>query len=111
MAISLTPDALTHVTSFLTSKPEVCGLRVSIKKTGCSGWGYEVDFAAAINPDDQIFDQDGVKLIVDNEALKLIDGTVIDFVQEGINRVFRFKNPNATGECGCGESFTTQTAV
>lgn len=106
MAIQLTQTALEHVKGFLGNHPDAPGIRLSIQKTGCSGWGYDVDVASGINPEDQVFEQEGVKLLIDEESLKLVDGTQIDFVQEGINRVFRFSNPNATGECGCGESFT-----
>lgn len=79
---------------------------MGIKKTGCSGYAYVIDYADAIDPDDEVFDVLGVKVVVDNDSLKLIDGTQVDFVKEGINEAFKFRNPNVKGECGCGESFS-----
>jgi iron-sulfur cluster assembly protein len=79
---------------------------VGIKKTGCSGYAYLVDYVDAIRTDDEVFDQEGIKVVVDRESLKLIDGTEVDFVKQGINEAFKFRNPNVKGECGCGESFS-----
>lgn len=81
------------------------GLRLGIKKTGCSGFAYVVNYADEIMPQDAVFEADGVKVIVDRESLPLIDGTVVDFVKQGLNEAFKFQNPKAKGECGCGESF------
>jgi iron-sulfur cluster assembly protein len=64
------------------------------------------DYADEIAADDVVFDHDGVNVIVDRESLKLIDGTEIDFVKQGLNEAFKFRNPNVRGECGCGESFS-----
>ncbi len=82
------------------------GLRISVKKTGCSGYAYVVDYADLINADDVIFEKHGVKVVVDPKSLEIIDGTEVDFVKEGMNEVFRFRNPKVKGECGCGESFS-----
>jgi iron-sulfur cluster assembly protein len=82
------------------------GLRIGIKRTGCSGLAYVVSYAEQVTADDVVFDQDDVRVVVDRQALAMIDGTVVDFVREGLNEAFRFRNPNAKGECGCGESFT-----
>ena len=82
------------------------GLRIGVRKSGCSGYAYTIDYADAIDADDVVFDRDGVKLIVDPESLGLIDGTEVDFVKDGLNEAFKFRNPNVKGECGCGESFT-----
>ena len=81
------------------------GLRVGIKKTGCSGFAYVVNYADEILPGDVVFEDHGVKVIVDRVSLPLIDGTIVDFVKQGLNEAFRFQNPKAKGECGCGESF------
>lgn len=105
MAISLTRSAAERVRTFLRSRGHGLGLRVGVKKTGCSGYAYVIDYADAIGSDDVIFNDDGVKVIVDAESLALIDGTEIDFVKEGFNEAFKFRNPNVKGECGCGESF------
>lgn len=108
MAITLTPAAQQRARQFLDSRPEAAGLRFGVKRTGCSGWGYEVDVAHAVAADDTVFEVDGVKVMVDAHSLPLVDGTRIDFVRQGLNQVFVFENPNAKAACGCGESFTTE---
>jgi iron-sulfur cluster assembly protein len=105
MAISLTAAAAERVRSFLKSRGSGIGLRVGIKKTGCSGFAYVVNYAETIAPSDIVFDDHGVKVVVDPDSLPLIDGTVVDFVKQGLNEAFKFSNPKAKGECGCGESF------
>ena len=82
------------------------GLRLGVKQTGCSGFAYVVNYAESIENNDVVFDNQGVKVIVDRQSLGYIDGTEVDFVKEGLNEAFRFRNPNIKGECGCGESFT-----
>jgi len=106
MAISLTTSAAERVKSFLTDRGRGVGLRLGIKKTGCSGFAYVVNYADDIAQDDVVFESDGVKVIVDRESLGFIDGTQVDFIKQGLNEAFRFRNPNVKGECGCGESFT-----
>ena len=106
MAISLTQSAATRVRSFLEKRGRGVGLRIGVRKSGCSGYAYTIDYADAIDSDDVVFDRDGVKVIVDAESLGLIDGTEVDFVKDGLNEAFKFRNPNVKGECGCGESFT-----
>jgi iron-sulfur cluster assembly protein len=105
MAISLTHSAAERVRSYLQRRGHGIGLRLGVKKTGCSGFAYVIDYADNIADQDLVFDQHGVKLIVDPDSLQLIDGTEVDFVKEGINEAFKFRNPNVKGECGCGESF------
>jgi iron-sulfur cluster assembly protein len=106
MAISLTQSAATRVRSFLAKRGRGVGLRIGVRKSGCSGFAYTIDYADAIDAHDVVFDRDGVKVIVDAESLGLIDGTEVDFVKDGLNEAFKFRNPNVKGECGCGESFT-----
>jgi len=106
MAISLTESAAERVRGYLERRGHGVGLRLGIKKTGCSGYAYVIDYADSIDPDDVVFDERGVKVVVDTDSLKLIDGTQVDFVKEGINEAFKFRNPNVKGECGCGESFS-----
>ncbi len=105
MAISLTESAAERVSSYLAKRGHGVGLRVGVKPTGCSGYSYVVNYADSIEGDDVVFENRGVTIVVDPEALKLIDGTVVDFTKNGLNEAFSFKNPNVTGECGCGESF------
>lgn len=106
MAISMTRAAADRVRSFLQNRGKGLGLRVGVKTTGCSGLAYVLEFVDALNDDDQVFEQDDLKLIVDGKSLVYIDGTQLDFVKEGLNEGFQFNNPNVNGECGCGESFT-----
>jgi len=105
MAITLTESAANRVRNCLEERGSGIGLRLGISKTGCNGFAYVVNYAESIEDDDVVFDSAGVKVVVDNEALSMIDGTEVDFVKEGLNEAFKFKNPLAAGECGCGESF------
>ena len=106
MAIQLTQAAVKRMQDYLAKEPSAAGVRFGIKKTGCSGFGYTVDVAGIAGDTDTVFEQDGVRIFVDRKALPYIDGTEIDFQRQGLNATFVFRNPNATGECGCGESFT-----
>ncbi len=106
MTISLTASAANRVRTFLANRGKGVGLRLGVKETGCSGFAYVVNYADAVETNDVVFDNQGVKVIVDRQSLGLIDGTEVDFVKEGLNEAFRFRNPNIKGECGCGESFT-----
>ena len=106
MAIELTPAASARMRDFLAKNPSAPGVRFGIKRTGCSGFGYTVDLASEVTDADKVFEIDGVRLVVDAKALPFVEGTRIDYAREGINATFVFHNPNATGECGCGESFT-----
>jgi iron-sulfur cluster assembly protein len=106
MSIQITPAASDRMRAFLDKAPEAAGVRFAVKRMGCSGWGYVVDLAGAVGADDQVMDVDGIRVVIDPKSLPLVDGTVIDFQRQGLNASFVFHNPNATGECGCGESFT-----
>ena len=105
MAISLTESAASRVRNYLESRGAGVGLRVGVTKTGCSGYSYVINYAEDITDADVVFEDKGIKVVVDAEALPLIDGTEVDFVKSGLNEAFSFRNPNVTGECGCGESF------
>ena len=105
MAISLTSSAAERVRSYLHKRGHGLGLRVGVRKTGCSGYAYVIDYADQIESDDSVFEGHGVKVIVDAKSLELIDGTEVDFIKDGLNEAFKFRNPNVKGECGCGESF------
>ena len=107
MAIALTPAAFERVRQFLATEPGALGLRFGVKRTGCSGWGYEVELARDARAGDSVSEQDGVRVYVDAASLAMVDGTTIDFVRKGLNQEFVFENPNAAAACGCGESFTT----
>ena len=106
MSIQLTSAARQRMQDFLAREPAAVGVRFGIRRTGCSGFGYTVDLTHAIAENDEVFEQDGLQLVVDRKALPFVDGTEIDFERNGLNATFVFRNPNATGACGCGESFT-----
>jgi iron-sulfur cluster assembly protein len=105
MAIQLTSTAAERVRHFIERDGGV-GLRLGVKKTGCSGWAYVVGLAEEIQPGDVVFEQDDVKVVVAPDSLAFLDGSTIDFRSKGLGSEFHFNNPNATEECGCGESFT-----
>ena len=105
MAISLTDAAAERVRTYLDKREQHLGLRLGVTKTGCSGYSYVINYAEAIGEDDVVFEDKGVKVVIDPEALSLIDGSEVDFVKSGLNEAFSFRNPNIKGECGCGESF------
>ena len=105
MAVSLSTSAVQRVRHFIAERGTGIGLRLGVKKTGCNGWSYVIDYAEAVGSDDAVFEQDELKVVVDRDSLPFLDGTEVDFVQDGLNEVFKFRNPNVAGECGCGESF------
>jgi len=106
MNIQLTSAARTRMQSFLAANPAAAGVRFGVRKTGCSGYAYVVEIAERAGEGDSVIEQDGIKLVVDRKSLPFVAGTEIDFVRQGLNASFVFRNPNVTGECGCGESFT-----
>ncbi len=106
MALSLTQSAAERVKAYLEQRGHGMGLRVGIRKTGCSGYAYVIDYADSVDDDDIVFEDRGVKIVVDTGSLQFIDGTQVDFVKHGLNEAFKFRNPNVKGECGCGESFS-----
>ena len=105
MAISLTQSAADRVRSYLQKRGSGVGLRLGVKKTGCSGFAYVINYAETVEENDTVFEDRGIKVVVDEDSLPLIDGTEVDFTKQGLNEAFKFRNPRSTGECGCGESF------
>ncbi len=108
MTVTMTPRAVQHIGQQLNHRGHGEGIRVAVRTSGCSGMAYALEFADSIESDDQIFECDGVKLIIDNESLVYLQGTELDFVKEDLNEGFKFINPNVVAECGCGESFTVR---
>ncbi|MCU7915441.1 MAG: iron-sulfur cluster assembly accessory protein [Candidatus Thiodiazotropha sp. (ex Gloverina cf. vestifex)] len=107
MAIEFTERAARHVEKMLSQRPQSVGLRLGTKKSGCTGFAYQVDYADTIEDDDQVFETMGLKVVVDSASLPLVDGMTIDFVKTNIlNEGFDFINPNIKEMCGCGESFS-----
>lgn len=105
MAITLTEAAAEHVEQFLTNRGTGVGVRLAVRTSGCSGMAYELEFADAVDDDDVVFEDRGVKVIVSPKSLAYLDGTQLDYGKEGLNEGFKFNNPNVKTECGCGESF------
>ena len=105
MAISLTDSAAERVRAYLDKRGNGIGLRLGVTQTGCSGYSYVINYADEIDDTDIVFEDRGVTIVVHPDALQLIDGTEVDFVKNGLNEAFSFRNPNVSGECGCGESF------
>lgn len=105
-SITITERAAQHIARYLERRGKGIGLRLSIKTTGCSGLAYKMEYVDEPRAEDLLFEQHGAKVYVDPDAMRYIDGTEVDFVREGLNEGFRFRNPNEKASCGCGESFT-----
>lgn len=104
--IVLTDRAAKHVRNYLANQGNDVSLRVGVKPTGCSGYQYVVEAADKINSNDQLFESNGVNIVIDDQSFQYLSGTELDYVKEGVNEGFRFNNPNVQATCGCGESFT-----
>lgn len=111
--ITLSVNAAKHIQEELNKSGQhgdaIVGLKLGIKKSGCSGYSYVLDWVKADTnniEDFHVFDSHDIKIYVDNDSYQYIAGTELDYIQQGISRVMIFRNPNATAECGCGESFT-----
>jgi iron-sulfur cluster assembly protein len=105
MTVSLTPAAARHVEKSLAKRGSGIGLRLAVKTSGCNGFAYALEFVDSANAEDECFETHGVKVIIDPRSLGMLAGTELDFVREGLNEGFKFNNPNAKANCGCGESF------
>lgn len=105
MAITITEAAAQRARAFLEQRGKGVGIRLGVKTTGCSGLAYVMEFVDDVEDTDTIIEDKGVSIVIDGKSLVYLDGTEIDFVKEGLNEGFEFRNPNAKGECGCGESF------
>jgi len=105
MGITLTPSAANHVKRYLDKRGKGIGLRLGVRTTGCSGLAYVLEFVDEVAANDEVFETDELKVVVDRKSLVYLDGTELDFGKEGLNEGFLFKNPNIKDECGCGESF------
>lgn len=106
MGITMTPRAAEHVKQYLDKRGKGVGLRLAVRTTGCSGLAYVLEFADEVAVNDEVFESDDIKVIIDSKSLVYLDGTELDFAKEGLNEGFKFNNPNVKDECGCGESFT-----
>ncbi|MCV9880100.1 iron-sulfur cluster assembly protein IscA [Brenneria izbisi] len=105
MSISLSDSAAQRVNAFMSNRGKGIGLRLGVRTSGCSGMAYVLEFVDDVNADDVVFEDKGVKVIIDGKSLVYLDGAELDFVKEGLNEGFKFNNPNVSSACGCGESF------
>jgi len=108
MAIQLTESAAKQIQAQLAKRGRGLGLRVGIKKVGCSGFAYTYDYADDVGAGDQTFESHGTKVVVDAKSLDFLDGSTLDFVKDGLKQAFKFENPNVDAMCGCGESFSVK---
>lgn len=105
MSITLSEAAADRIRRQLAERGQGIGLRLGVTTTGCSGNAYKLDYADEIGDDDVVFEQHGATVVIAKRDLPMLDGLNVDFRREGLNELYRFDNPNATGLCGCGESF------
>ena len=105
MGVSLSEAAARHVNRYLAKRGKGVGVRLGVKTTGCSGLAYTLEYVDEMTGEDVVFEEHGVKVLVDPKSMAYIDGTQLDYVREGLNEGFRFNNPNERDKCGCGESF------
>ena len=106
MSVSLTENAARQIKKQLEKRGKGIGLKLGVRKSGCSGYAYALDYADNLNENDAVFEDFGVKVIVQEKDLEFVKGIELDYRREGINEAFQFNNPNVKGTCGCGESFT-----
>ena len=105
MTVQITAAAAQHVSRYLERRGSGIGVRLGVTTTGCSGLAYKLEYVDEQAPEDIVFEQHGIKILVDPKSLAYLDGTELDFVREGLNEGFKFSNPNERDRCGCGESF------
>jgi iron-sulfur cluster assembly protein len=106
MSVTLTESAARQIKKQLDKRGKGIGLKLGVRKSGCSGYAYALDYADNLNENDIVFENFGVKVIVPENDLEFVDGIELDYRREGINEAFQFNNPNVKGTCGCGESFS-----
>ena len=105
MAVTLSDKAAKHVANFLTKRGKGIGLRLGVRTSGCSGMAYKLEFVDEVDPEDMVFESNGVKVFIDAKSMPYLEGMELDFAREGLNEGFKFNNPNVKDQCGCGESF------
>ncbi|MPV85175.1 iron-sulfur cluster assembly protein IscA [Ostreibacterium oceani] len=106
MNITLSDAAKSRMKTYLAARGKGIGVRLGIQTAGCSGMAYVIEFVDSLNPDDIAKTHDDLTIVISQKALIYLNGVAVDYRKEGLNEGFKFINPNANGECGCGESFT-----
>jgi iron-sulfur cluster assembly protein len=104
--ITVTESAVNRIRDMISKRGSGVGLRVGVTESGCSGYKYALDYAESVTDDDIVIERNDVKVVIDRKSMNIIDDTELDYVKEGLNQSFKFNNPNAVSECGCGESFS-----
>ena len=104
--LNFSDKAIEHFQNTLSRRGNGIGVKIGVKKAGCSGYEYFFDFVDDIDKKDKIFEKNGCKIFVDEESLSFLKGSLVDYYEGGLNQGIRFENPNAKAVCGCGESFT-----
>jgi len=107
MAVTLTEKAASHVQGTLAKRGKGVGIPLGVRTSSCSGMAYVLEFVDEVSANDRVFENHGVKVVVDPKSLPYVEGTEIDYEREGLNEGLKFRNPNVKDECGCGESFNT----
>jgi len=108
MEITLTENAARQIRKQLAKRGKGLGLRIGVKKEGCSGFAYTFDYADELSAGDHIFESHDANVVIGAGSLPYLDGSCVDFVREGLNDSFRVGNPNVDKTCGCGESFNVK---
>ena len=111
MAITVTENAATQIRNQLAKRGKGVGLRVGVRKVGCSGLAYTFDYADEMQPGDRVFEAHDARVVVNADTLTILDGSRLDFVKDGFKQVFKFDNPNIESTCGCGESFNLKQSA
>ncbi|MGR8952937.1 MAG: HesB/IscA family protein [Gammaproteobacteria bacterium] len=106
MSVTLTEKAAQQIKKQLEKRGSGIGLKLGVKKSGCSGYAYALEYADQLQENEAVFEAFGIKLIVKQDDLPYIDGMELDYRREGINEAFQFNNPKVKATCGCGESFS-----
>lgn len=104
--LNLSESALTHFKEMLDLRGKCKGIKIGVKEAGCSGYEYTFDFVDVIQDGYLRFKKENCTIFVDTESFNFLKGSLIDYVDDGLNKGIKFVNPNAKAVCGCGESFT-----
>jgi|TARA_B110000444_G_scaffold90071_1_gene85152 iron-sulfur cluster assembly protein len=104
--LNFSDKAISHFLTSLDSRGKGLGIKIGVRKAGCSGYEYFFDFVDALEAENILFEKSGCKIFVDQESLNFLKGSLVDYSEDGLNKGIKFINPNAKAVCGCGESFT-----
>ena len=104
--LNFSDSAIDHFLSSLETRGTGVGIKIGVKKAGCSGYEYFFDYVDSFEDDGVVFEKNGCKIFVDNSSLNFLKGSLVDYQKDGLNQGIKFVNPNAKAVCGCGESFT-----